>query len=100
MPHLTWSLLFAAGANRAAVVSKKSSRSRDRNGLPIPPFPMRPREDEPNQQERKGKTNMQNQVANEFEPKHDVEIEETELESIASALRVRTGLKAGLQPCI
>jgi hypothetical protein len=47
---------------------------------------------------------MNNQSKPEFDPNAVVEIEETELEAIAEALRVRSGLQAGvkrgLQPCL
>ena len=37
---------------------------------------------------------------NEFDRDVAVEIEKTELESIAAALRVSSGLQAGLIPCL
>jgi hypothetical protein len=43
---------------------------------------------------------MYQEADSEFEPTAVVDIEEIELETIATALRVRTGLKAGLQPCL
>jgi hypothetical protein len=47
---------------------------------------------------------MDNEVKPEFDPNAVAEIEQTELETIADALRMRSGLQAGskcpIQPCL
>jgi hypothetical protein len=45
-------------------------------------------------------TNINNETKTEFDQNAVVEIDETELETIAASLRVRSGLQAGIQPCI
>ena len=42
---------------------------------------------------------MNNETKTEFDRKA-IEIEQTELETVADALRVRSGLLAGLSPCL
>ena len=43
---------------------------------------------------------MNNETKTGFDPNAAIEIEDTELETIAAALRVRSGLRAGLLPCV
>ena len=45
---------------------------------------------------------MNHELNDQLDPAANVEIEETEMDSIANALQVRTGVRAGLkiQPCI
>ena len=43
---------------------------------------------------------MNNETKTEFDQNAPVEIDETELETIAASLRVRSRVQAGLSPCI
>ena len=43
---------------------------------------------------------MNNETKTEFDQNAVVEIDETDLDTIVASLRVRSGLQAGLLPCI